>query len=198
MERLTEMIDDESITYIARHDRVNGKIVDNQMCMNKLGEYEDLEEQGCLLKLPCAVGDTVYRINRGSKEPIISMKVCKVVLISLRGCGYEIQIMCRDEANSGETYYFGVDFGKTIFLTRQEAEDKLKRNGWRYMNKFLTNKENFEGKEVDIYAPFGGRFLDRLLVEEVIKDNCLHGKSLISGIETAYYLSDGIRIEIAN
>ena len=26
----------------------------------KLAEYEDLEEQGKLLKLPCAVGDTVY------------------------------------------------------------------------------------------------------------------------------------------
>lgn len=29
-------------------------------CFNKLGEYENLEEQGKLLKLPCAVGDTVY------------------------------------------------------------------------------------------------------------------------------------------
>lgn len=26
----------------------------------KLAEYEDLEEQGKLLKLPCAVGDAVY------------------------------------------------------------------------------------------------------------------------------------------
>ena len=28
--------------------------------INKCAEYEDLEEQGKLLKLPCAVGDTVY------------------------------------------------------------------------------------------------------------------------------------------
>ncbi len=27
---------------------------------NKLAEYEDLEEQGLLLKLPCKVGDTIY------------------------------------------------------------------------------------------------------------------------------------------
>ena len=27
---------------------------------DKLAEYEDLEEQGLLLKLPCKVGDTVY------------------------------------------------------------------------------------------------------------------------------------------
>lgn len=31
-----------------------------QEILNKLAEYEDLEEQGKLLKLPCAVGDTVY------------------------------------------------------------------------------------------------------------------------------------------
>ena len=30
----------------------------------KLAEYEDLEEQGLLLKLPCKVGDTVYSITR--------------------------------------------------------------------------------------------------------------------------------------
>lgn len=28
--------------------------------LTKLGEYEDLEEQGRLIKLPCKVGDTVY------------------------------------------------------------------------------------------------------------------------------------------
>lgn len=64
------------------------------------------------------------------------------------------------------------------------------------MGKFLTNKEKFEGKEVDIYAPFGGRLLDKLFVKEVIEDNCLYGESLISGIETAYYLSDGIRVSM--
>lgn len=32
--------------------------------VHKLAEYEDLEEQGKLLKLPFAVGDTVYEINK--------------------------------------------------------------------------------------------------------------------------------------
>ena len=34
-------------------------------CFNKLGEYEDLEEQGKLLKLPCAVGDTAWIVFEG-------------------------------------------------------------------------------------------------------------------------------------
>lgn len=34
----------------------------HMMVVKALGEYEDLEEQGRLLKLPCEVGDTVYEI----------------------------------------------------------------------------------------------------------------------------------------
>lgn len=35
----------------------------NQKMYNKLGQYEDLEEQGLILKLPCKEGDPVYTIN---------------------------------------------------------------------------------------------------------------------------------------
>lgn len=31
--------------------------------LNKLKKYEDLEEQGRLLELPCKVGDTVWSID---------------------------------------------------------------------------------------------------------------------------------------
>lgn len=47
--RLTEKIDEK--IYIARQDRVNGKIIGNQQCLNKLGSLEDAEEQGLLLRL---------------------------------------------------------------------------------------------------------------------------------------------------
>ena len=93
--------------------------------LNKLAEYEDLEEQGKLLELPCAVGDTVYRVNIGAKEPIIHMEVCEVGIISLKEKGYVIQIMCRDEVGNGETYYLGTDFGKAVFFTEPEAEQAL-------------------------------------------------------------------------
>lgn len=35
----------------------------------QLCEYKDLEEQGRLIELPCAVGDTVYRTNEEAIEP---------------------------------------------------------------------------------------------------------------------------------
>lgn len=38
----------------------------------KLRKYEDLEEQGKLLKAPCAVGDMVYEIFPGDLENNIS------------------------------------------------------------------------------------------------------------------------------
>ena len=43
----------------------------------RLRNYEDLEEQGKLLKLPCTVGDTIYHLCiLKNKEPlIIKMKV---------------------------------------------------------------------------------------------------------------------------
>lgn len=59
----------------------------------------------------------------------------------------------------------------------------------------MTNKEKYEGKIVDIYAPFGGRRLDRIKVIEVIGEKHLYGKSTISKIETAYCLSDGLTVK---
>ena len=34
----------------------------------QLKEYQSLEEQGRLIKLPCKVGDTVYKVNKASKK----------------------------------------------------------------------------------------------------------------------------------
>ena len=36
------------------------KKVNHQDLIEKLAHYEDLEEQGRLIELPCSVGDTVY------------------------------------------------------------------------------------------------------------------------------------------
>ena len=60
MERLT----DRSENGTAIYNTPSGDPVkwenNRHKVLQKLAEYEDLEEQGKLLKLPCAVGDTVY------------------------------------------------------------------------------------------------------------------------------------------
>lgn len=81
---------------------------------DRLEEYEDLEEQGKLLKLPCAVGDTVYTIY--SDEDGSFIEEPKVEEVST----HRVWIDSR--------YFDYDDFGKTVFLTREEAEAALKMN----------------------------------------------------------------------
>ena len=67
----------------------------------KLQEYEDMEEQGRLLKLPCKVGDEVYYIlGIPNKTPCVIDK-----------CTFELSDINK--------------IGKTLFLTREEAEAEL-------------------------------------------------------------------------
>ena len=69
--------------------------------LRKLKDYKDLEEQGRLIKLPCKVGDTVYLIKNSEK---IAERKADMMFI---GVLWE-------------------EFGKEWFLTRDEAEAKLK------------------------------------------------------------------------
>ncbi len=90
--------------------------------LNKLAEYEELEERGKLPKLPCAVGDTVYEIDE--LRGLISEFIVKGFSIS------EYGIFVKWELKSG--IYRNLDgfndseIGKTVFLAHQEAENKLK------------------------------------------------------------------------
>ena len=120
MERLTER-DSYGDVYVKQHDYVTAS--------EKLCEYEDAEEQGLLLRLPCKVGDTVldndfekpciYTITGfsfGTGEDYIDEPV------SLR------EVVCYYSNYSGSiTGSFAVsEIGKTLFLTKEEAEQKLK------------------------------------------------------------------------
>ena len=77
--------------------------------LTKLGEYEDAEEQGLLIRLPVAEGTTVFGIIRyffrGRNENQYEICECKFELSMLR------------------------EIGKTIFLTREEAESALAEKG---------------------------------------------------------------------
>lgn len=90
--------------------------------LRKLEEYRELEKQGKLLKLPCAVGDMVYEINK-IRETISTFTV-KGFSVS------EHCIFVKWELSDG--IYRNLDgfnddeIGKTVFLTREEAEATLK------------------------------------------------------------------------
>lgn len=89
--------------------------------LQKLTEYEDLEEQGRLIKLPCKVGDTVYAIGFNNK-PIIYESVVLSVLITEKEIAFNVKV---DEFEINSQLKQSM-FDKTVFLTKSEAEAKLK------------------------------------------------------------------------
>ncbi len=86
-----------------------------------LKEYEDLEEQGKSIKLPCEVGDTVYGII------LNELKEYKVfaINIGIRKHGNSCIVLANNHRNAVVDFEL-IDFGKTVFLTREKAENALK------------------------------------------------------------------------
>lgn len=82
----------------------------------KLGKYEDLEEQDRLIKLPCKIGTEVYDITCWDD---IEEKVV------VKGKAYYRIVRKHKVTKLPFTYSDIDDFGKTVFLTRSEAEQKL-------------------------------------------------------------------------
>lgn len=116
MERFTE--------WIGGH----GSGLPGKDCYTKLAENEDLEEQWKLPKLPCAVGDTVYEVDKAilSDEWIEPIE-CKVDRITVFKTNIYFSVTVIKGHGSGSTYEFELkDFGKTVFLTKEEAEAALK------------------------------------------------------------------------
>lgn len=91
--------------------------------MEKLADYEDAEEQGLLLRLPCKFGDKLYRITPYAKEPIITTHVLQINIKQFFNGKIIVRIDVMDKI--GESCYFLDDIGKKIFLSREEAEAKL-------------------------------------------------------------------------
>lgn len=92
----------------------------------KLKYYEDAEEQGLLLRLPCKVGDTLYRVNKEAKEPVIMIRVIQLYIKQIHKDRTVMRIDAINDADMGESCYLPCDIGERIFLTREEAEAKLK------------------------------------------------------------------------
>ena len=150
MERLTEKIGNTNCVkgcgsnckYGFQHCRTedwkNCKTIDD--VIDKLAEYEGLEEQGRLIKLPCKVGDTLYRLvpnlyreyveiikdDITHKEWFIKDNIVRkgwVQELVYSPCR-KLLLDIRYDDSSLDSYrgYLGND----VFLTQAEAEQKLK------------------------------------------------------------------------
>lgn len=80
-------------------------VICNEEGVARLRELTEADKDGRLVVLPCKVGDTVYRIfNPPDRKPVISAH-------TLMSVDYIVRWLDK--------------FGKTVFLTREEAEAAL-------------------------------------------------------------------------
>lgn len=97
--------------------------------LRKLKEYEDLEEQGRLLKLPCKVGDTVWQIMVvGVQGKNIQYGIFKAVVTKI-SVDYQMNFLLSTITEDDERYRNEVTsttIGETMFFTKSEAEAKVK------------------------------------------------------------------------
>lgn len=123
------------------------------LLIEKLGKYEDLEEQEKLVKLPCKVGDTVYvdvtilpvenmecyedvdrEVPAYFQARVVSFRFAKRNWMKIAVREKWLYEWIDDETGPDSNYIeceknFTIslsNIGKTVFLTKSEAEAKLK------------------------------------------------------------------------
>ena len=113
MERLTEWKDDKELLAKTKFSGDFG----SANVLGKLAEYEDLEEQGLLLRLPWKGGTKVY--NRTWWNDVQEK-------VKVDGKTFYRTVHKHKVSKSTFSLVDIYNFGKTVFLTKAEAEQKLK------------------------------------------------------------------------
>lgn len=121
MERLTQTSDRGGVAFTFNLDITCNPSEAKKILRlaEKLKKYEDAEEQGLLLKLPCKIGDTVYSIRE-----LCDLKGTKVVS-EFTVCRFELKKLQQFVVNFDGHRLNIANFGKTIFLSKKEAEKAL-------------------------------------------------------------------------
>lgn len=105
----------------------------------KLAEYEQLEEQGLLVRLPVKIGDDIYKIPSKANYDLNVLNGYKANNRVYHQKAYSIVfsqsgwfVQCdKDSIHAPNVICVDVEYGKTWFLTSKEAEKKLEemKNG---------------------------------------------------------------------
>lgn len=97
-------------------------------CVNKLADYEDAEEQGRLIILPCKVGDTIWEFKYGC-----TIGPDDLCYIPSKACGNCKSLTCsiapRKVIDVADAALLTRRWGKTVFRFREEAEAALGGDG---------------------------------------------------------------------
>lgn len=100
-------------------------------CIEKLGKYEDDEENGLILRLPCRVGSTVYCIYErytqcSAEEQEFDEYRCQGCICE--NCDSELERYIQKLKVGSIDWLISnrKQFGKTIFLTKEKAEKAIR------------------------------------------------------------------------
>ena len=136
-ERLTEEFKDgrnilrkgiENIHHVGFCQFYAGEAID------KLLEYETAEDEGRLVVLPCSVGDTVWITTHPfnvfddfdfyteAQDEIYESYISSIAFYENSN---QYRIYAKETRQFIKAYFMESDFGKTVFLTREEAEKAL-------------------------------------------------------------------------
>lgn len=86
-----------------------------------------MSRKHCLTS-PVVNEQKVYRINAGAKVPIIKMTVTEVRFTTvLRDEPPIVNFTAVDDKDNGQYLYFASDIGESVFLTIDDAEQKMRR-----------------------------------------------------------------------
>lgn len=102
--------------------QIGGETRRNDVGWLKLADYEDAEEQGRLIELPCAVGDEVYIPNERFPAEIEEIRITPRGVFA-EYVQYDRSYEITEVWDAGS--FCIEDVGKEVFFTQEEAERKL-------------------------------------------------------------------------
>ncbi len=104
-----------------------GLCIENGISFDRLKELAEADAERRLVVLPCKVGDTVYEVQKLRKR----IQTCTVtfIRISYNSISFGCELKGAIDKYSNVYGFSDSDIGKTVFLTREEAEAVLKKMG---------------------------------------------------------------------
>lgn len=106
--------------------------------IDRLAAYEDAEQDGRLVALPCKVGDTVYTVDLDCRDNPDQSKMCFCWNKSCKDCDKAYLRVWENHTKTADVRSIVSEmglcgekggFGKTVFLTHEEAEAALEKEG---------------------------------------------------------------------
>lgn len=115
-ERITPKDDIEIYNAVTNENTDKTQVLKWALCGK---DYEDLEEQGLIVRLPCKVGDEIYYVSD------YHYRIFKGI-VRFFSCSKEINTIYAQYPGEPIKFHEIADIGDKVFFTREEAEKKLK------------------------------------------------------------------------